>query len=68
MKIQVQSYAGHRGQEEPRALPGRTPHRCNGSDRPVAAAPDHRYFKVRAYDGSVYILRLHEATGEWEMT
>ncbi|HUL42275.1 MAG TPA: hypothetical protein VLV32_10295 [Burkholderiales bacterium] len=31
-------------------------------------SPDGRYFKVQAYDGSVYILRHLEASGEWEMT
>ena len=31
-------------------------------------APDHRYFKVRASDGNVYILRHDELAGEWEMT
>jgi hypothetical protein len=31
-------------------------------------APDHRYFKVRGDDSTVYILRHEVATGEWEMT
>jgi hypothetical protein len=68
MKIRVQCYAGHRGEEEPRAL--------DLGDRRLEVmkiidrwlAPDHRYFKVQADDGSVYILRYDEAAGEWEMT
>jgi hypothetical protein len=28
----------------------------------------HRYFKVRASDRSVYILRHDEAAGEWKMS
>jgi hypothetical protein len=29
---------------------------------------DYRYVKVRGSDGNVYILRLDEARGEWELT
>jgi len=68
MKIRVQCYAGHRGEEEPRAF--YLGERCI----PVTGiidrwfSPDGRYFKVQVYDGSVYILRHHEASGEWQMT
>ena len=68
MRIQVQCYAGYRGEEEPRALD--LGHRrlevIEIVDRWLA--PDHRYFKVQADDGNVYILRHDEAAGEWEMT
>jgi hypothetical protein len=68
MQIRVQCYAGHRGEEEPRAL--------DLGDRRLDVmeiidrwlAPEHRYFKVQADDGGVYILRHDEAAGEWEMT
>ena len=30
--------------------------------------PDHRYFRVQTYDGSVYILRHDEAASEWDLT
>ena len=68
MRIRVECYAGHRGEEEPRAL--------DLGDRRLEVieivdrwlAPDHRYFKVQADDGNVYILRHDEAAGEWEMT
>jgi len=68
MKIRVQCYAGHRGEEEPRAfyLGDRRIEVMEIIDRWLS--PDHRYFKVRAYDGSVYILRHDEMSGEWEMT
>lgn len=29
---------------------------------------DHHYLKVRGSDGNVYILRLDEVRGEWELT
>lgn len=68
MDIRVECYAGHRGEEEPRAF-------HLGSQRiEVMAvvdrwlAPSHRYFKVQAYDGAVYILRHDEPAGRWEMT
>jgi len=68
MKLRVESYAGHRGEEEPRAF-------YLGEQRiPVAEiidrwiSPDHRYFKVRAEDGDLYILRHDGPTAEWELT
>ena len=67
MRIQVQCYAGHRGEEEPRAfdLGDRRLEVVEIVDRWLA--PDHRYFKVQADDRNVYILRHDEAAGEWEM-
>lgn len=29
--------------------------------------PQYRYFKVQAYDGTVYVLRHDELSGRWEM-
>jgi hypothetical protein len=29
---------------------------------------DYRYVKVRGRDGALYILKLHEAHGDWELT
>jgi hypothetical protein len=67
MHIQVECYAGHRGEETPRAI--------HIGDRRVEVleiidrwlAPDHRYFKLRATDG-VYIIR-HQTQGDrWELT
>ena len=68
MQIRVQCYAGHRGEEEPRAfeLGDRRLEVVAIIDRWLA--PDHRYFKVQADDNNVYILRHDEAAGEWEMT
>ena len=68
MKLRVQCYAGHRGEEEPRAF--------DLGDRRIEVmaivdrwrSPDHRCFRVQAYDASVYILRHDEAAGEWELT
>ncbi len=61
-------YAGHRGEEEPRAfdLGERRLEVIEIVDRWLA--PDHRYFKVHADDGNVYILRHDELAGEWDMT
>ena len=68
MGIRVECYAGHRGEEEPRAfhLGARRIEVMGVLDRWLA--PEHRYFKVQAYDGDVYILRHDTASGEWEMT
>lgn len=68
MQIKVECYAGYRGDQEPRAfhLGTRRIEVMQIVDRWIA--PDHRYFKLRAYDGSVYILRHDERSGLWEMT
>jgi hypothetical protein len=68
MQIRVQCYAGHRGEEEPRAfdLGDRRLEVIEIIDRWLA--PDYRYFKVQADDDTGYLLRHDEAAGEWEMT
>jgi hypothetical protein len=68
MRVQVECYAGHRGEETPRAL-------VIGERRVEVAelldrwlAPDHRYFKLKGHDGDVYIVRLDVTSGTWELT
>jgi hypothetical protein len=67
VKIRVECYAGYRGEQEPRAfwLGERRVAALEILDRWVA--PEHRYFKVKADDGHVYILRRDEAKGEWTL-
>jgi len=67
MKLQVECYAGFRGDEEPRAfaLGERRLEVLEILDRWLA--PDHRYFKVAASDGDTYILRHDNVTGEWTL-
>jgi len=67
MKIRVECYAGYRGEEEPRAftLGERRFAILDVLDRWLA--PDHRYFKVKADDGSSYLLRYDRASDEWEL-
>jgi hypothetical protein len=67
MKISVQCYAGHRGEQEPRAF--------RIDDREVGVsdvqrswiAPGGRYFGVRGDDGRHYVLRHDEQTGDWHL-
>jgi hypothetical protein len=67
MVIEVECYAGCRGEEVPR--------RFRVQERQVEVteivdrwlAPDHRYFKARGDDGDVYILRHDERAGRWEL-
>jgi len=67
VKIRVECYAGYRGEEEPRAftLGERRFAIVDVLDRWLA--PDHRYFKVKADDGSSYLLRYDQASDEWEL-
>lgn len=67
MRIQVECYAGYRGEQEPRAfsLGERRLQVVSLLDRWLA--PAHRYFKVAASDGNTYILRHDETREEWEL-
>jgi len=66
--LRVECYAGHRGEETPRAL--------ILGDRRVGVvevldswlAPEHRYFRVRGDDGGLYIVRHDVTSGVWDMT
>jgi hypothetical protein len=65
--IQVECYAGSRGEETPRRFgrPGAQVAVAEVVDRWLA--PDHRYFKVRDREGALYILRHDLASGQWEL-
>ena len=67
MKVSVECYAGYRGEEEPRAftLGERRFEVLDIVDRWIA--PEHRYFKVKASDGRVLVLRQDTASGDWEL-
>ena len=66
--VNVECYAGHRGEQTPRAL--------ILGDRRIAVAevldawlaPEHRYFKLRGDDGDTYLVRHDERTDTWELT
>ena len=68
LHVTVECYAGHRGEQTPRAL--------ILGDRRIAVAevldawlaPEHRYFKVRGADRDTYLVRHDERSGTWELT
>ena len=67
MQVQVETYTGHSGVKMPRRF------RLDGREIEVSdnldqwPGPDCHYFKVRGGDGHLYILRLDESRGEWEL-
>jgi hypothetical protein len=67
MTVEVECYAGYRGEQEPRAfaIGERRLEVREVQDR--WAGPDHRYFKVAASDGDIYVLRHDERTGGWSL-
>jgi hypothetical protein len=67
VKIAVESYAGYRGEQEPRAftLGERRLAVMEIVDRWIG--PDHRYFRVSADDGNLYVLRRDDAADEWTL-
>ena len=67
MQIQVECYAGYRGEETPRHLV-MTTYKVEVQevlDRWLS--PDHRYFKLRGDDNATYIVRHDTATCQWEL-
>jgi hypothetical protein len=67
MIVRVESYAGYRGEQEPRAI-------WLGEFRFEVVSlldrwlhPDRRYYKVKVDDGRVLILQHDERTGEWDL-
>lgn len=68
MHIQVECYAGHRADQSPRRfeLDGRVVEVEEIIDQWQGA--DYRYFKLRGEDRNLYILRLDEAVGQWDLT
>jgi hypothetical protein len=68
MIVKVACYAGHRGEQTPRrlAIDGRSVELVEMLD--CWFGPDHRYFKMAAPDGAIYILRHDTAHDRWELT
>jgi hypothetical protein len=68
MLVQVECYAGRRGEETPRRLrlDGRSVELVEVLDCWLGI--DHRYFKMRGADGATYILRYDGSSGCWAMT
>ena len=68
LTIDVECYAGHRGEETPRALlvAGARIEVAEVLDRWLA--PDHRYFKLKDPNGDIYIVRHDAAMDTWELT
>ena len=66
--VTVECYAGHRGEETPRAvvIGDRRVSVVDVLDRWLA--PDHRYFKVRGDDDGIYIVRHDPVADRWELT
>jgi hypothetical protein len=68
MTLDVECYAGYRGEEEPLAFA------IDGEWLEVTAVanrwagPDHRYFKVMATDGHSYVLRHDEHHDVWTLS
>ena len=67
MTVQVEGYSGYKSNERPMRF-------CLGErwyevrellDRWYG--PDYAYFRVRADDGNLYVLRLNETTQEWSL-
>ena len=69
MRLRVHCYAGTKADEKPLRF------QLNDHEYVVQEVvdqwygPDHAFFKLRAHDGNLYILRHHTSApdGEWEL-
>jgi len=68
LQIHVESYAGHRADEAPRAFVLGTRRITIAEELDRWLDPGHRYFKVRGDDGDIYILRYDVPSDCWELT
>lgn len=66
--IRVECYAGYRGEETPRRffMDGKAIEIAEVID--CWLAPEYRYFKVRAGENDIYILRHDAIAQRWELT
>ena len=67
MQIQVDCYAGYRGEETPRLI-----RMANNKIEVIEVvdrwlAPDHRYFKITGDDDATYIICHDTVTCGWEL-
>jgi hypothetical protein len=68
LNVNVECYAGHRGEQTPRTL--------ILGDRRIAVAevldswraPEYRCFKLKGADGDTYLVRHDERSDTWELT
>lgn len=67
MQVTVESYAGHKAEERPLrfTLQGRAFEVREVVDRWYG--PDHAYFKVRAEDGNIYVLKHSPEQDAWSL-
>lgn len=67
LPVQVECYAGYRGDEEPRVflVDGRRVVIVRLESRWLT--PSHRYFEVEGDDGVGYTLRHHVLSDAWEL-
>ena len=67
MFIQVECYAGYRGEETPRHIQMAT---YKIEIRKIVdrwLSPDHRYFKILSRDDATYIIRHDTENWQWEL-
>ena len=67
LEIKVECYAGYKGDEKPVSLVLKTRKIRIAEIIDQWISPEHRYFKVRAEDGGIYIVRNDTKTHTWEL-
>ena len=66
-RVRVESYAGYKGEETPRAFTIDGVHFLVLEVVERWYSETHSYFRVRANDQHRYVLRCHHDSGDWEL-
>ena len=67
MEMRVECYAGYRGEQEPCSFWLGERHLAVLEILDRWVGPDYRYFRVKADDGHLYVLRRDDAKDEWTL-
>ncbi len=68
MRIKVECYAGYRGEQTPRRMMLGDQYLEVIEILDCWLAPDHRYFKLKTDDASIWIIRHDTVQQAWELT
>ena len=67
MKLRVACYAGRKADERPVRFQMGAHEYVVQEVLDQWYGPDHTFYKVRAGDGNLYILRHHTSSGDWHL-
>ena len=68
MKVSVKSYSGYKANEKPRSFTFKDKEYQVKEILDSWFGPDYTYFKLKADDENIYILKYNEKRDEWKLS